>query len=94
MLGRGDKSADELTADAPGDRDFIAGWIENAHYASFGVERPTAPSRAAELVEMNWLLRRHLLESMNRPGRGDEESREAMELSTRASAVDRRQASL
>ena len=50
---------------------------------------PVCP-RAAELVELNWQLRRYLLEEMNRPEKGEEESKEALDLSVRASRVDRR----
>lgn len=47
-------------------------------------------SRAAELVELNWQLRRYLLEEMNRTEKGEEESKESLDLSVRASRVDKR----
>jgi hypothetical protein len=71
-------------------QEFIKGKFEMTHYPSYGIERPPAGSRAADLVELNWQLRRYLLEEMDRPEKGEEESKEALDLSVRASRVDRR----
>lgn len=71
-------------------KEFIEGKFEMNHYLSHGIGRPPDGSRATELVELNWRLRRYLLEEMNRPQKGEEESQEALDLSVRASRVDRR----
>lgn len=71
-------------------KEFIEGKFEMTHYLSHGIERPPRDSRAADLVELNWQLRRYLLEEMNRPEKGEEESKEALDLSVRASRVDKR----
>lgn len=69
---------------------FIQDRFEMAHYLSHGLDRPPEGSRASDLVELSWVLRRNLLEEMNRPEKGEDESREALELNMRASRVDRR----
>ena len=71
-------------------RGIIEDKFEMAHYLSHGIEQPAAGSRAANLVELNWQLRRYLLEEMNRSERGKEESKESLDLSMRASRVDKR----
>jgi hypothetical protein len=71
-------------------RGIIEDKFEMAHYLSHGIERPAAGSRAADLVELNWQLRRYLLEEMNRSEKGQEESKESLDLSVRASRVDKR----
>lgn len=71
-------------------RDFIKGQFELSHYLSHGVERPPEGSRGARLVELNWHLRRYLLEEMGRPEKGSDEGNEAFELETLASKVDKR----
>lgn len=90
MLGNKDESIESLIEETATLRDFAANWIENAHYLSHGIDRPPQGSRAAGLVEMNWLLRRYLMEFVNQPEKGDEENSEALELSIRASTVDKR----
>jgi hypothetical protein len=64
--------------------------LELTHYLSHGIERPPVGTRAADLVELNWQLRRYLLEELSRPEKGSEESREALDLAVRADRVDRR----
>ncbi|MHC4555732.1 MAG: hypothetical protein ACYS80_00350 [Planctomycetota bacterium] len=71
-------------------RGVIEDQFEMAHYLSHGIKQPAAGSRAANLVEMNWQLRRYLLEEMNRSEKGQEESKESLDLSVRSSRVDRR----
>jgi hypothetical protein len=70
--------------------EFVAGAFEMAHYPSYGIARPPAGSRAADLVELTWQLRRFLLEEMARAGKGEDESKEALELNIRADRVSRR----
>jgi hypothetical protein len=64
--------------------------IELLHYPTYGIPRPPGGSRAAEMVEECWVLRRFLAEEMGRPGKGSDESRELLELNIRASNADRR----
>ncbi|MBN1697970.1 MAG: hypothetical protein JW881_10690 [Spirochaetales bacterium] len=64
--------------------------FEAAHYLSHGIERPRKGTRAAGLVELNWLLRRYLLEEMFRTEKGEEERRELLDLNLRAARLDRR----
>jgi len=71
-------------------RSLPGGWIEALHYPSYGVPRPASGTRAAALVELCWHLRRYLTEEMNQPGRGPDESKEALNLSVRASGADKR----
>lgn len=71
-------------------RDLIATQFESAHYLSHGLPRPPDGSRAAELVELCWSVRRYLLEEMNRSGKGADESKEALDLNIRAAKVDKR----
>jgi len=87
-----------------GDDDDIAGFMERAqklratarshfdtqHYLSHGISRPPEGSRAAELVETGWLLRRFLLEEMSRPNKGATESKEVLNLNVQATRLDRR----
>jgi hypothetical protein len=69
---------------------LMEGMFDTLHYLSHGIERPPAGSRAARLVELNWQLRRYLLEETNRPEKGEEEGKEVLDLSVRASKADRR----
>jgi hypothetical protein len=71
-------------------RNSIEGMLEIVRYPSHGVPRPSAGSRAADLVELHWQLRRYLLEEMNRPNKGEEESKEALALNIRAGNADKR----
>ena len=71
-------------------RGLIDTQIESAHYLSHGLPRPPDGSRAAELVELSWSLRRYLLEEMNRSGKGADESKEALDLNIQAGKVDKR----
>lgn len=71
-------------------KEFIAGKFEMTHYLSHGIARPPKHSRAAELAELNWQLRRYLLEELSRSDKGEEESKECIELSKRTSNLDRR----
>lgn len=69
-------------------RTQVSNMFEYAHYPSYGIARPSHSTRAAELVEQLWLLRRWLLEEANRPGKGPQESHMVTGLIARASAVD------
>jgi nucleoside 2-deoxyribosyltransferase len=64
--------------------------LDLLHYPSYGIARPPHGSRASQLVELCWRLRRVLIEAMNRPNKGVEENDEALALNVRASEVDRR----
>ena len=44
--------------------------FEILHYLSHGIDRPPSGSRASELVELCWRMRRFLIEAMNRPDKG------------------------
>lgn len=91
VLGDEDDSIVHLTATGQEMRQFSDTQMDNAHYLSHrGLSRPPAGTRTAALVEMNWLLRRRLMQAMNRPWRGEYESREAQTLAARAADVDRR----
>jgi len=71
-------------------RKGIGIYIDKLHYLSHGINRPPAGSRAADLVELNWQLRRFLHEEMNRSEKGEVESKTALEMSIRATKLDRR----
>ncbi len=71
-------------------RELIGTQFESQHYLSHGLDRPAAGSRASELVEICWSLRRYLLEEMNRSGKGPDESKEALRLNIQAAKVDKR----
>jgi nucleoside 2-deoxyribosyltransferase len=90
VLSGDEKDVQALQAKLRRMREIIEDKFEMAHYLSHGIERPAAGSRAANLVELNWQLRRYLLEEMNRPEKGEEESKESLDLSVRASRVDKR----
>lgn len=79
-----------MMAKAQAMRGFVNTQFEMSHYPTYGLKRPPAGSRAADLVEMNWHLRRHLLEEMNRADNGKDEGNEILNLTVRASNVDRR----
>lgn len=64
--------------------------FDTLHYLSHGIHRPPEGSRAAELVETCWLLRRFLMEEMSRPDKGSEESKEVLDLNVQATRVDKR----
>jgi len=64
--------------------------FDTLHYLSHGIPRPPEGSRAAELVEICWRLRRFLIEEMNRPNKGPAESKEVLDLNVRATRVDKR----
>lgn len=70
--------------------EFAKSKFEMTHYLSHGVNRPPEDSRAACLVELNWQLRRYLLEEMSRAEKGEDESKEALDLNIRATRIDRR----
>jgi hypothetical protein len=90
ILSADDKDIPSLRAKLERMKEFTEGKFEMTHYLSHDIERPPENSRAAELVELNWLLRRYLQEEMNRPEKGEEESKEALDLSVRTSRVDKR----
>lgn len=71
-------------------KEFIASKFEMTHYLSHGIERPPDNSRAAELVELNWQLRRYIMEELSRTDKGEEESKEIIELYKRTSEIDKR----
>lgn len=64
--------------------------IELLKYPSYGISRPPQGSRAATLIETNWLLRRYILTESNRSGKSSSESKELLNLTVQASKVDRR----
>ena len=90
ILSGDDQQLETMLSNAQKMRDFIASQFEMAHYLSHGIARPEAGSRASEMVEQSWQLRRYLLEEMNRPDKGEQESKECLDLNVRASKVDRR----
>lgn len=90
ILSGDEKDINAMLEKAQRLREFIDGKFEMNHYLSHELERPPVNSRAAILVELNWQLRRYLLEEMNRPEKGEEESKEALDLNLRASRVDKR----
>ncbi len=90
ILSGDEKDVHSLLGKEEGMREFIRNMFETCHYLSHGIKRPPESSRASELVELSWQLRRYLLEEMNRPEKGEEESKEALDLTMRASRVDRR----
>lgn len=65
-------------------------YLEMNHYLSHGIERPPPGSRAAELVETLWLVRRFMLEEMSARNKSDEESKLALNLNIRGSKIDKR----
>jgi hypothetical protein len=71
-------------------RDSAEARFDTLHYLSHGIPRPPKGSRSAELVESCWLLRRFLIEEMNRPSKGSEESKETLDLKVQATRVDKR----
>lgn len=85
-----DDSVADLIAKGQIIQEFVGRWLENSHYPSLGIERPPAGSRAAVLVELNWQLRRHVMEQGMRRAKGEEESKEVLELLQRAAQLDRR----
>ncbi|UCC81002.1 MAG: TIR domain-containing protein [Candidatus Zixiibacteriota bacterium] len=71
-------------------RGLLSNMLELTHYPSYGIPRPPDGSRAAELVELCWKIRRLLLEEANRRGKGSDESGTITDLSVRATNIDRR----
>ncbi len=71
-------------------KDLAEVHFDALHYLSHGIPRPPEGSRAAELVENCWWLRRFILEEMYRPNKGPEESKEILGLHEQASRVDKR----
>ncbi|MCK4856895.1 MAG: DNA2/NAM7 family helicase [candidate division Zixibacteria bacterium] len=63
--------------------------FEILHYLSHGIDRPPSGSRASELVELCWRLRRFLIEAQSRPNKGARESKQALDLNKRAGELDR-----
>jgi nucleoside 2-deoxyribosyltransferase len=90
ILSADDKDVSAQRAKSAKMKEFIDSKFEMTHYLSHGINRPPAGSRAAEEVELNWQLRRYLLEEMSRPEKGEEESKELLDLNMRASRVDKR----
>jgi hypothetical protein len=85
-----DRSIPDIIRDIHAGRQMFGNHIEMLHYLSHGIEPPPSGSRAAELVELNWQLRRYLAEEMNRPEKGVNESRACLDLSVRATEFDKR----
>ncbi len=71
-------------------RGLVGNMLELAHYPSYGIPRPPEGTRAAELVELCWSIRRLLLEEANRRGKGADESSMITKLSIRATNIDKR----
>jgi nucleoside 2-deoxyribosyltransferase len=71
-------------------REKAAAQFANLHYLSHGIDRPPKGSRAAELVELFWVLRLFLLEEMVQQGKSKGESKAVFDLDVRASGVDKR----
>lgn len=64
--------------------------FEANHYLSHGIDRPPEGSRAAELVELCWALRLALLREGVERGKSQGESKAVIDLSTRATKLDKR----
>ena len=90
LLSGDEDSIPDLIHKINGLRHGIADNIDKLHYLSHGIARPSTFSRAADLVELNWQLRRFLSEEMNRPEKGVTESKACLGLSVRATKLDRR----
>lgn len=90
VLSGGGEDIEDLLDQGQRLRDTISAQFESLHYLSHGLPRPPLGSRAAELVEMSWTLRRFLMEEMNRSGKGPHESKEALDLNVRAAKCDKR----
>ena len=92
VLTGSEESPQQILAKLQALRQQAGAWIETMHYPSYGLPRPatTNGTRAAALVELCWALRRYLAEEMNQAGKGQEESKQALDLGMRASHVDKR----
>lgn len=66
----------------------LEGQSELLHYLSHGVPRPPAGSRAAELVELCWVLRRFMFAEAKQRNKFSGESRLATDLNLRGSKID------
>ena len=89
MAGAREEGVQETLAARKNLRDFSRSQFEIMQFPSYGLPRPAEGTRAAQLIELHWRLRRYLLEEMNRPGRGVEESKLSIELFQRTEQVDR-----
>lgn len=89
VLSRGD-DLEDLVAKRDQMQALTDSFVEMQHYLSHGVARPPEGTRAAELVELCWALRRFLSLEAKRPGHAPEESKELLELGMRGSSIDER----
>lgn len=89
-IGSGGEDIQSLLTRLQDMRAKLGAQLENLHYLSHGIDRPPAGSRAAELVELCWTLRRFLMEEMYRSGKSEGESKAALDLNMRAADVDKR----
>ncbi len=90
ILSSGDNSVGDHMKKVEEIRELVNNTYEIAHYLSHGIPIPPKGTRAAELVERCWSIRRLLLEEANRRGKGAEESDMIEKLSISASNVDKR----
>ncbi len=90
VISSKDESVGGLMEKVEGPRELVSNMLELAHYPSYGIPRPPEGTRAAELIERCWSIRRLLLEEANRSGKGAEESSMITKLIIRASNVDKR----
>jgi nucleoside 2-deoxyribosyltransferase len=88
MSGDSDELGDILTK-AHLFEENATSMFELTHYLSHGIPRPSDSSRASQLIEFCWLLRRFLLEEMSKSGKGAEESRKMVDLNIKGTQVDK-----
>lgn len=89
-MGSGGDDIQSLMTQAQEMREKAAAQFANLHYLSHGIDRPQKGSRAAELVELCWVLRLFLLEEAFQQGKSEGESKAVLDLNVRASGVDKR----
>jgi hypothetical protein len=88
--GSGAESIQELMKTVADMRSTAESMFETNHYLSHGIDRPTRGSRAAELVELWWRLRLALLREGIERDKTQSERSAVIDLSMRATKLDKR----
>lgn len=86
----GGEELPDLMKKVAGMRSAAEAMFEANHYLSHGLPRPPEGSRAAALVELSWRLRLALLREGVERDKSQRESEAVLDLSLRASRLDRR----
>jgi len=90
LLGSDSDDVGALMGMVDGMQDKMKGFLETTHYLSHGIPRPADGSRAAQLVELCWMLRQGVLREAMSRGKTPGESKAVTDFSIRLTELDKK----